>query len=184
MSRSWALFVSFAKIGSFTFGGGFAMIPLIQREIIHKRGWVDADEFLELLTLAQSAPGPIALNTSVFVGYRVDGYRGAICSTLGVALPSFFAILLVAIYFSSIRNNPTVEAIFKGMRPAVVALILAPMYNLSKGMGWWRSMWAVAAALCLWWFGFSPIYLILVGAGAGLLYGFIRNDGPKNDPQS
>lgn len=147
------------------------MVPLIQKEIIDRRGWVDKAEFLDLLALAQTAPGPIALNTSVFVGYRVDGYRGAVLSTLGAVLPSFLIILLIALYFSAVRENPGVEAVFKGMRPAVVALILAPVFNLSKGLGWMRSVIAVLAGLVLWYFGFSPIYLIIVGGGVGIVYG-------------
>ena len=179
MNKSLTLFLSFAKIGSFTFGGGYAMVPLIEREIIDKRGWVDKSEFLELLTLAQSAPGPIVLNTSVFVGYKVDGYRGAIWGTLGVVLPSFLVILLIAVYFSSMRENPTVEAVFKGMRPAVVALIIAPIINLSRGLGWVRSVLAVLGALAVWHFGFSPIYLIIAGAVGGIVYGFYRKDKLK-----
>lgn len=179
MNKSLTLFISFAKIGSFTFGGGFAMVPLIQREIVDKREWVKQDEFLELLTLAQSAPGPIALNTSVFVGYRVDGYRGALCSTLGIILPSFFVILLIAIYFSAYRNNPTVDAVFKGMGPAVVALILAPVVTLSKGMSWKKGVMAIVAAVAVWYFKFSPIYLIIAGAAIGISYGIYKNKSKK-----
>ncbi len=176
MNKPLELLLTFAKIGSFTFGGGYAMVPLIEREVIDRKGWVDPSEFLELLALAQSAPGPIALNTSVFVGYKVDGYRGALCSVAGVVLPSFVVILLVALYFTSLRENPAVEAVFKGMRPAVVALIAAPLINLSKGLGWKRGLLSVAACALLWYFGFSPIYLILAGALGGLVYGFFRKE--------
>ena len=167
--------LSFAKIGSVTFGGGYAMIPVIQREIIDKRKWIDPKEFLELLTLAQSAPGPIVLNTSIFVGYRIDGYRGAICSTLGVVIPSFIIILVIAMFFSKIKDNPGVIAVFKGMGPAVVALILSPIYSLSKGLGLTRYILAAAAALGIWYFGFSPIYAIVVGAIGGILFFSIKN---------
>ena len=97
------IFRSFFKIGIFTFGGGFAMIPLIEREIIERRGWIAKEDFLELLVVAQSAPGPIALNTAVFVGYKMRGYAGAIAATLGVVVPSFTVILLVAMFFTNIR---------------------------------------------------------------------------------
>ena len=93
------LFLTFAKIGLFTFGGGYAMVPIIQREVIERRGWIDREEFLELLTLAQSAPGPIALNTSVFVGYKMRGYAGALAALLGVVVPAFTVILIVASVF-------------------------------------------------------------------------------------
>ncbi len=147
------------------------MVPLIQREVIDRKHWVERSEFLELLALAQSAPGPLALNMAVFVGYRVYGYRGMFSAVGGVVLPSFVVILLIAMFFQSIRHDPTVEAIFKGMRPAVVALIIAPILNLSRGIGWVRGLLAVIAALAVWYFGISSVYLILIGAVAGLLYG-------------
>ena len=125
-----ALFWSFLKIGAFTFGGGYAMIPLIQREVIQNRGWIKEQEFIDLLTIAQSAPGPISLNTAVFVGYRMRGYVGAIAAILGVILPSFLIILTIVIFFQEFRHNAIVDAAFKGMRPAVVALILYPVIML------------------------------------------------------
>lgn len=146
------------------------MIPLIEREMIDRRGWVERKDFLELLTLAQSAPGPIALNSAVFVGYKVAGYKGAFCSVAGVVLPSFIIILLIAVYFSDIRDNRYVEAAFKGMRPAVIALIAAPILNLAKGMKLWEITVAVAAALIVWLLGVSPIWFIIAGAAAGILF--------------
>ncbi|MBQ4280113.1 MAG: chromate transporter [Rikenellaceae bacterium] len=169
-----AIFWTFFKIGLFTFGGGYAMIPLIEREIIDRRGWIEKQNFLELLTVAQSAPGPIALNTSVFVGYKIRGVRGATSAILGAITPSFFIILAVAMFFASIKDNRYVEAAFKGMRPAVVALIAAPIYNLAKGLGWWRILIAAVAAFIVWYFSVSPIYMIIIGAVAGLTYSFIR----------
>lgn len=146
MPESLSFFLSFLKIGIFTFGGGYAMIPLVQREVIDK-GWVKENEFLELLTLAQSAPGPIALNTAVFVGYKVHGYRGMLAAVMGIILPAFLIILVIAIFFNSIRENRVVEAVFKGIRPAVVALMLAPVFGFSKGLGWTRGILAVLAGL-------------------------------------
>lgn len=162
------MFGSFFKIGLFTFGGGYAMVPIIQREVIDRRGWVDRDEFVELLTLAQSAPGPIALNTSVFVGYKMRGYAGALAALLGVVVPAFTVILIVAIYFAQFRENVYVNAAFKGMRPAVVALIVSPIESLSRGMGAWKYALAAAVALFVWWSGVSPIWLIIVAAGVGV----------------
>ena len=138
------IFWSFLKIGAFTFGGGYAMIPLIQHEVIHRRRWIEERDFLDLLTLAQTAPGPIALNTAVFVGYKRRGYLGALSAILGVIVPSFLVILVVAIFFASIRDNAYVDAAFKGMRPAVVALIVAPIVGLTKGMRWWLVAVALA----------------------------------------
>ncbi len=170
MGRFWELFYSFLKIGTFTFGGGYAMIPIIEREVIDRRHWIEQKEFFDLLTLAQSAPGPISLNTSVFVGYKIDGYRGAITALLGVALPSFLIILLVAVFFSQIRENPIVDAAFKGMRPVVVALMFAPVLGLAKGLKWYAIAISAGVTLAVWYFGFSPIYLLLIAAVAGVVW--------------
>lgn len=173
MRESLSLFYSFFKIGLSTFGGGYAMIPLVQREVVRK-GWILEDQFLELLTLAQSAPGPLALNTAVFVGYRVKGYRGVALSVFGIILPSFVIILIIAIYLHSFRDNHVVAAVFKGIRPAVVALMLAPVFGFSKGLGWKRGVLAVVAAFLVWYFSISPVYLIIFGALGGIAWGWWR----------
>ena len=146
------------------------MIPLIQREVIDNKGWVDRNEFIDLLTLAQSAPGPISLNTSVFVGYRRAGYAGAVAALLGIVVPPFTVILLIALFFTGVRDNAVVDAAFKGMRPAVVALIVVPVISLARGMHW--SMIAVVAlsAVAVWHFGVSPVCLIIAGAAAGIAW--------------
>ncbi|MBO5399622.1 MAG: chromate transporter [Alistipes sp.] len=174
MGRYFELFRSFFKIGIFTFGGGYAMIPIIEREVITRRGWIGEKEFYDLLTLAQSAPGPISLNTAVFVGYKMYGYRGALSALLGVVLPSFVILLLVAMFFSQIRQNPIVDAAFRGMQPIVVAIMLAPVLGFTRGMHW--SMMSVAAALALvvWHFEISPIYFLIVGGVVGLAWAAIR----------
>ena len=174
MGRYFELFRSFFKIGIFTFGGGYAMIPIIEREVITRRGWIEEKEFYDLLTLAQSAPGPISLNTAVFVGYKMYGYRGALSALIGVVLPSFVILLFVAMFFSQIRQNPIVDAAFRGMQPIVVAIMLAPVLGFTRGMHW--SMMSVAAALALvvWHFEISPIYFLIVGGVAGLVWAAIR----------
>lgn len=166
----WSLFITFLKIGAFTFGGGYAMIPLIEREVIDKRRWVERQDFLDLLTLAQSAPGPIALNTAVFVGYKLRGVWGAVAAVMGIVVPSFTIILCVAMLFADMRHNPWVDAAFKGMRPAVVALIVFPIWKLSKRLTW--PWWGViaATAVAVWWLRWSPIYILLVTAIAGFLW--------------
>ena len=172
------LFWSFFKIGLFTFGGGYAMIPLIQREVIDRTGWIRREEFLDLLTLAQSVPGPIAVNTSVFVGYKLHGLRGAAAALLGTVLPSFAIILAIAVFFAGIRHNPVVDAAFKGMRPAVVALIIGPVISLSQGMH--RSMFLViaASAFAVWGLGWSPVYLLCGAAAAGIAWELLTT-GPN-----
>ena len=164
------IFWSFMKIGAFTFGGGYAMIPLIQHEVINRRCWLTATEFSDLLTLAQAAPGPISLNTAVFVGYKQHGYGGALAAVLGVVLPSFFIILMVALFFANMRDNVWVDAAFRGMRPAVVALIVAPVVGLARGMHWMLISVAAATSLVVWYFGLSPVWLLLAGALGGVLW--------------
>ena len=162
------IFVSFLKIGMFTFGGGYAMLPLIERELITKRKWIEQKEFLDLLTLAQSIPGPIAVNTAVFVGYKVRGLRGAAAALLGTVTPSFVIILAIAIFFAGIRQNPVVDAAFKGMRPAVVALIIGPVLTLSRGMHWTMLVVIAASALAIWWLDWSPIWILAAAAALGI----------------
>lgn len=168
MQRIRTIFFSFFKIGLFTFGGGYAMLPLIERELIEKRGWIAHREFLDLLTLAQSVPGPIAVNTSVFVGYKVRGLKGAAAALLGTVLPSFVIILAIALFFADIRQNPVVDAAFKGMRPAVVALIIGPVISLARGLRWPMYFVIAASALAVWYLGWSPIYILIGAATAGI----------------
>ena len=128
------IFTCFAKIGAFTIGGGYAMIPIIQKEVVDKKRWVDEEDFMDILAISQSAPGILAVNISIFLGYRLRGTKGSIVATLGSALPSFLIILLIAMFFAGYQDNPTVISIFKGIRPVVVSLIAVPMINMAKKM--------------------------------------------------
>ena len=172
------LFTIFFKIGAFTVGGGYAMIPLIEAEIVTKKGWVTKEDFLDLLAIAQSAPGVFAVNIAIFIGYRLRGVRGCIVTALGAILPSFLIILCIALFFLRFKENPTVEAIFKGIRPAVVALIAAPTFNMAKAAKINRyTIWIpIISALLIWLLGFSPIWIILL-AGIG---GYVWNLRIKN----
>lgn len=164
------LFLSFLKIGAFTFGGGYAMIPIIEHEVIDRRSWIGRQEFLDLLTLAQSAPGPISLNTAVFVGYKLRGLGGALAAIAGIILPSFVIILLIALFFAEIRHNEWVDAAFRGMRPAVVALIVAPVLSLSRGMHRAMYLLIAATALAVWALGWSPMLILALGGIGGIVY--------------
>lgn len=165
------IFLSFLKIGLFTFGGGYAMIPLMEREVVDKGEWpIEKKEFLDLLTLAQTVPGPIALNTAVFIGYKTRGYAGAIAATLGIVVPSFVILLLIAILFADIRHNPVIEAAFKGMRPAVVALIVVPAISLARGMHWAMIGVIILSALAVWRLEWSPIYMLIAAAALGIAW--------------
>lgn len=169
-------FFSCVKIGAFTIGGGYAMIPLIEREFVEKRGWIDKEDFVDILALAQSAPGILAINVAIFVGYRLKGVKGSIVTTLGTALPSFLIILAIALFFSNFKDNHYVQSVFKGIRPAVVALIAVPVFNMAKTakVNRYTAIIPIAAALLIWQLQVSPILIIVVAAAAGFVYGRIK----------
>lgn len=174
------IFGVFAKIGAFTIGGGYAMIPIIQREM-SSRGWIEEDELPDIIALAQSAPGVLAVNMSIFAGYKLRGVKGSIAATLGAILPSFFAILLIAIVFSSFKDNPVVIRIFKGIRPVVAALILVPMTRMAinNNHTWWA--WAISAGtlIAVAFLKFSPIYILLVLLVAAFSVTYLRERKEK-----
>lgn len=166
------IFMTFLRIGAFTIGGGWAMIPLIEREVVDSRKWINKEEFLDAITLVQILPGVIAINTAVFVGYRIRGFKGSLVAVLGSALPSFFIILGIAVFFTRFQENETVIAIFKGIRPVVISLIFIPMLTTAKAskINRFNAIIPVAAALCIWLLGLSPVYLVIAGALGGILY--------------
>lgn len=166
----WQLFHTFFRIGAFTFGGGYAMIPLIEREVTEKHPWIERKDFLDLLAVAQSSPGPISLNTAVFVGYKMRGFAGALSAMLGLVLPSFLIILLIAVYFPKIQHNVWVSAAFRAMRPAVVALMLWPVISLARQIHPALLAVVVLVALGVWGLQLSPILLILLAAAVGAAY--------------
>ncbi|WP_321335376.1 chromate transporter [uncultured Bacteroides sp.] len=174
----------FFKIGLFTIGGGYAMIPLIENEIVTKRDWISKEDFLDLLAIAQSAPGVMAINIAIFIGYKLKGIRGSLASTLGVALPSFVIILSIALFFHNFKENQIVERIFKGIRPAVVALIAAPTFNMAKLAKINRyTIWIpVVSALVIWLLDFSPVWIIIIAGTGGFAWGKIqkRRSGESN----
>jgi len=159
------LFWTFLKIGTFTLGGGYAMLPLIQREVVNRNGWIDEEEFLNMIALAQAAPGLIAVNSAIFIGWRVGGWRGVCGAVLGAVLPSFLIILGIAMVFSDWKELPAVEAVFKGIRPAVVALIAAPLVKMGKSAIGRQTAWplliSLAAALLIWLGNVNPIWVII-----------------------
>lgn len=171
------LFTTFFKIGCFTFGGGWAMISLIQREVVEKHKWIDEKEFLDLLAIAQSMPGILAVNISTVIGDRLKGVKGSIGAALGTILPSFFIILMIALFFTpdTIKHNPTLTAIFKGIRPAVVALIIAPVITTAKSVGInFKTIIIPVAVALLIYSGLpvvsNPVLFIIFGALGGYLY--------------
>ena len=166
------MFKTFFKVGAFTIGGGYAMIPIIQKEIVDNKRWVEEDEFLDTIAISQGSPGPIAVNVSIFVGYKLKGFKGALACALGTILPSFLIILLIATVFFQYRNNPIIEKVFLGIRPAVVALIVSAVYRLARQskFGYKKISISVITALIIIVLSISPIYLILAGGMGSILF--------------
>lgn len=148
------------------------MIPLIEKEIVDKRKWIERNEFSEMLAIAQSSPGPISVNTAVFVGYKLRGVGGILATVFGTIIPSFTAILLIAIFFVDFKDNEAVQRVFRGIRPAVVALIAVPVVNILKNQGfkWWIVGIALISALAVWLLGLSPILVIIIAGVSAILF--------------
>lgn len=183
MNQYLQLFSSFAKIGSFTIGGGYAMIPLIKAEVVDKKKWVTDNEFIDFLAISQSAPGILAINISIFIGEKLKGTKGSIIAALGTALPSFIMILLIAMFFQTFRENRIVNSIFAGIRPTVVALIAVPLISLSKGanLNRYTSLIPVISVLLIVFLEISPIWVIIAGALLGLFHYFLTKRGHINN---
>jgi chromate transporter len=158
----WQIFTVFAKIGAFTIGGGYAMIPLIQAEM-SRRGWISEDELPDIVALSQSAPGVMAVNISIFAGHKLRGFKGSVAATLGSITPSFLIILGIAMFFTAFKDNPWVERAFKGIRPVVVSLIAVPMVNMARKSckTWWAWLLAVGSLVLVSFLNVSPIYIII-----------------------
>lgn len=158
----WQIFGIFAKIGAFTIGGGYAMIPIIENEM-KKRGWIEESEIEDVVVLAQSAPGLLAVNMAIFTGYKLRGLKGAIVATLGAVLPSFLIILLVASVLQGFKDNPWVIKFFKGLRPVAVALILVPAINLANKSKkyWWAWIICIGTMIAVAWLKVSPVWILL-----------------------
>lgn len=180
MKKYLEMFSVFFKIGAFTIGGGYAMVPLIEAEVVDKKKWIEKDEFVDTLALAQSSPGPIAVNTAVFVGFKMDRYKGAFFTTLGAVLPSFLILLVIAMFFRQMKDLEAIESAFKAIRPAVVALIATSVIRLSKSSKIKGKAFiipiAVAASVAF--LKITPIIFIVLAAVGGNLY--MAKRGGKN----
>lgn len=176
MARYWELFWAFFKIGTFTIGGGYAMIPLMERELVDRKGWMSREEFLDQLALSQSMPGVLAVNMATGVGFRLRGLFGSVVAIAGNVMMPVLFILVLAMLFRQFRGNVWVERFFMGVRPAVVALIAAPVFHLAKSakVGWSTCWIPLVSALLIWLLGVNPIIVILVAAVGGFLWGRVR----------
>ena len=148
------------------------MISLIESEVVDKRKWLKPEEFVDTLAISQSAPGVFAINISIMIGHKLFGTKGAVCASIGTALPSFLIILAIAMFFHSFKDNHIVASIFKGLRPAVVALIAVPTYKLARRSGIDRhNCWIpIVSAIAIWLLGVSPILIILLSAAGGYIF--------------
>ena len=172
MKRLFEIFLVFFKIGLFTIGGGYAMLPIIQREVVETKHWMTDEEFLDAISLTNSLPGPLATNSATFVGYRVARAPGSVAAVLGAATPSVIIILLIAMVFHNIMDYPVTQYIFNGVRPAVAALILYAVVKLAKSakvgayFNWIVALFGVVAVAV---FGLHPIVVVVCSAAYGLL---------------
>ena len=149
------------------------MIPIIESEVVERKKWLTKEDFVDTVAIAQTCPGVFAINLSVFIGYKMRRLRGAIFTALGTALPSFLIILIIAMFFHQFEDNKVVAAIFRGIRPAVVALIAVPTFKMAKTakIGWSNCWIPVACALAIWAMKVSPILIIILTAAGGYVYG-------------
>ncbi len=165
------VFLVFLKIGAFTFGGGYAMIPLIQKEVVDKNKWITDDDILEIIAIAESTPGPIAINSATFVGYRTCGFWGAFFATLGVVLPSFVIILLISFVLREFQSMKAVQYAFNGIRAGVLALLIKALWNMYKKCpkGWVSYVVMAAAFVLVAFFDVNVLYVIIGCAVFGLV---------------
>lgn len=172
MSEIIQLFSTFFKIGAFTFGGGYAMIPLIEREVVEKNKYLTSNDISDIIAIAEATPGPIAINVATFTGYRIAGVKGAIASTLGVVIPSFVIIVLISLLFKKYMNNQIIENAFWGVRISVLALMIKALLNIYKQCPKKALSYivAVVAFVAVGLFNISALIIIAVAAVVGIVY--------------
>lgn len=172
MSKSIEMFIAFFKIGAFTFGGGYAMIPLIEEEVVRNKEWMQQQEFMDILVVSQSLPGALAVNCSIFLGYKIGGFVGAIMALLAVILPSFLIIIAIAAFFMQFRSNYYVNAAFKGITAAVPMLVLIGAISLGKGLekNTRTVITIIVALVALVIFDIHPVIVIISAAIYGIIF--------------
>lgn len=166
-------FLSCSKIGAFTLGGGYAMIPIMEQEFVDRHHWMNKQEFMDIMVVAQTTPGIFSIDMASHIGYKLKGVWGGIVGAMGIALPSIITITLIAIFFQNFKDNIYVNKFFCGVRPAVVALIAAPCFKMAKTADiTWSTLWIpLVSCLLIWLLGVSPIWIILAAGIGGYLWG-------------
>lgn len=182
MKIVFQLFITFFKIGAFTLGGGYAMLSMVEQAVVDKKKWIPSDEFWDMIAIVQSLPGVFAVNTALYVGHRIAGKKGAAAAMLGAIIPSIIIILLLATIFREYRDLPVVERIFKGIRPCVIALILAPSIKMIKSakLTWKTAIIPIATVALIWWLKVSPAIVILAAIAGSLVYAILMERKMKN----
>jgi len=162
MISLWKIFWIFAKIGAFTIGGGIPMIAAIRKELVERK-WFNDEDFIDIITLAQTAPGLFAVNIAILTGHKLRGTKGSVVATIASCLPPFLIILTIAIFFTSFKDNEYVIKAFKGIRPVVVALIGVPMLDMIKAtkMKWWSWLIVISSMVLVCFLSVSPIYILI-----------------------
>lgn len=176
MGLYWQIFYTFAKIGMFTIGGGYAMLPLIQKEVVNQKNWISQKDFVDMIAISQSVPGVFAVNIAIFAGYRMKGNAGSIVAALATILPSFIIMLLIALFFRNFQDNIYIEKMFNAIRPAVVALIAVPVFSTAKtvGINIKTIIIPIASAFLIWYWGVSPVYIVVAAGIGGIIYSKIK----------
>jgi len=176
------LFVTFLKISTFTVGGGPAMLPLIEQSAVYDKKWITEEEFIDMVALSQSIPGPIAVDTAVYIGYKVAGIGGSISAMLGATLSAFVAILVIAIYFTNLNQNKAVDAVFMGLRPAVVALLAIPVLKMAKSLkiNPKTIIIPIVTAILVSFYNINAVYIIIASGLGGLAYGCMRRRSARS----
>lgn len=168
------MFLTLVKIGAFTLGGGYAMIPLVQREFVEKKRWINNDEFMDIVALSQTVPGALIINSSTYLGYRLFGFSGAVVACLASMLPAVIIILVVAMFFNQISDNADVKAVFQGIRPAVVSLILFSVIKLSSSVPktLLHMIWVALSVVAIAFYSVNPIIIIVIsGLMGSIIFG-------------
>ena len=184
-SEILSLFLTFMKIGAFTIGGGYAMVPLIEKECVDKHQWVTEEEILDMLAIAESTPGVMAVNSATFIGYKVAGFWGSLWGTVGVVLPSYLIITVISYFFEQFRQNVWVSYAFQGMRVCIVVLILNAVFRLAKNVKWGRFCIAITTVVLLisLFTNIDIVYLLLAAGIAGVVRQvLIRRQGGGTNP--
>ena len=184
-SLYWKIFHSTFTLSAFTFGGGYVIVPLMQKKFVNQYGWIDEDEMLDLVAIAQSAPGPIAVNASIMIGYRLGGVLGALVSMLGTVLPPFIIISIISLFYTAFRDNYVVATMLKGMQAGVAAVIVDAVVKMAINVGKQKSLLSylimIGSFIAACFFDVNVVFVILACAAIGVIVTLVRGKKEKKE---